>query len=133
MASLVYVPIIHTRIQLTREKGYASIFEGGLRMCLPVNEEIEIGDRTSQPDFLGLDIYGDLDHMPLDLRCAMIHSIRVTNHVGCKELVHLSVTTRSSRPARYEPLVTTCSFNLSAPRGEPILGCPATLRFLSPN
>ena len=48
-------------------------------MCLLVDEKTDIGDHIPQSDFLDLDIYRDLDHILLDLRYAIIYSIRVMN------------------------------------------------------
>jgi hypothetical protein len=50
-------------------------------MLLPrsfsIFEQTGTEDRTSEPDFLDLDVYGDLDHMPLDLKRAITGSLRV--------------------------------------------------------
>ena len=61
----------------TRIKGHAEIFEQLLPRSLNVFEGMGTGDRTLEPDFLDLDVYGDLDHMPLALKRTMTGSLRV--------------------------------------------------------
>jgi len=56
----------------TRIKGYAETFEQLLPRSLNVFESIGIEDRKLEPDFLDLDLYRDLDHLPLDVKLRSI-------------------------------------------------------------
>ena len=48
-----------------------------LPRTLNVFEGTGTEDRTIKPDFLDLDIYSDLDHIPLDLKRTMTGSLRI--------------------------------------------------------
>ena len=63
-------------IKINEETGFASIFEACLPRSLCVFEDYG-KDRIKDEDFLDLDVYGDLDHMPLALRRCIKEDIRV--------------------------------------------------------
>lgn len=78
MVSFTYVlnkPILV--LSNTRIKGYAEIYAVLLPRTLNVFEQTGTEERTPEVDFLDLDVYGDLEHMPVSLRRAITGSLRV--------------------------------------------------------
>jgi len=67
-----------------------------LPRTLNVFEGIGIEDRTIELDFLDLDIYGDLDHIPLDVKRAMAGSIRIM-HGYCEVFGRIVTCLREGR------------------------------------
>ena len=58
-------------------KGYSETFERLLPRSLNVFDGTRTDGRTLEPDFLDLDVYDDLDHIPLALKRIMTGNIRV--------------------------------------------------------
>ena len=59
--------------------GLASTYESLLPRTLDVFEGTQVNKRTSSSDFLDIDIFGDLDHIPVVLKREMKKEIRVMN------------------------------------------------------
>jgi hypothetical protein len=56
-------------------KGYALIFKDLLPRSLNVFKGTRTEDRASKADFLDLNVYSDLDHMPIALRRTITGSL----------------------------------------------------------
>ncbi|KAH8797848.1 hypothetical protein F5884DRAFT_839036 [Xylogone sp. PMI_703] len=65
--------------RLIHVKGYSEIFGCSLPRTCAVFECTLSTYRKRRVDISDLDIYGELEHMPLDLRCAIRRDIRVMN------------------------------------------------------
>jgi hypothetical protein len=68
-----------------------------LPRSLNVFERTGTEDRTSEPDFLDLDVYDDLDHMPLALKRTMSGNIRVM-YAYCEVFGRIITCLKEDRP-----------------------------------
>jgi hypothetical protein len=67
-----------------------------LPRSLSVFEPIRTGDRTAEADFLDLDVYDDLDNMPLALKRAIKGSLRIM-HGYCEVFGRIATCLKESR------------------------------------
>jgi hypothetical protein len=78
-------------------KGYADVFSKLLSRNLGVFEKTGTENRTLEPDFLDLDIYSDLDHIPLTLKRTLTESISVL-HGYSQAFERIAICLREGRP-----------------------------------
>ena len=87
----IYLPLIKLTIG-----GYAEAFSKLLPRNLRVFEENGKEVRTSEPDYLDLDIYSDLDHIPPALKRALVKSL-IVSHGYCQVFERIAACLKEGR------------------------------------
>ena len=79
MAFIAWVIIYSVTLTIFDFAGLASTYESLLPRTLDVFEGTPVNKRNSSSDFLDIDIFGDLDHIPIGSKREMKKGIRVMN------------------------------------------------------